>query len=142
MISVQNVNTCVIRIRSFMSIKFHSNQSMHKKTKRGNKAKYKYCNGLIHWGNPTCFSANFLKTEKISKWINLKNSKRSSEPPFKTAAVRNLEHLETHDRLFSLKLSYSIYISVIFRLLSWTHTKTKTRLVLPRSFREATDQIT
>ena len=54
-----------------------------RKPKTRNKAKYKYYNGYIHWGNPTCFS------EKISKWIDLKNSKRSSETSFKTLAVRN-----------------------------------------------------
>ena len=60
-----------------------------RKPKTRNKAKYKYYNGYIHWGNPTCFSENIFKAEKISKWIDLKNSKRSSEPSFKTPAVRN-----------------------------------------------------
>ena len=92
-----------------------------RKPKTRNKAKHKYCNGYSHWGNPTCFSANVFKAEKISYWINLKNSKRSSESPFKTAALRNLEHLEAHERLFSLKLNYSIWTSVIFKLLPWTH---------------------
>ena len=62
-----------------------------RKPKTRNKAKYKYYNGYIHWGYPTCFSKSkkIFKAEKISNWIDLKNSKRSSEPSFKTPTVRN-----------------------------------------------------
>ena len=87
-------------------------------------------------------SIALVKFIKKSKWINLKNSKRSSEPPFKTAAVRNLEPLKAFERMFSLKLNYSIYTLVIFWLLPWTHTKTKHHHVLPTSFRGATSQVT
>ena len=87
-------------------------------------------------------SIALVKFIKKSKWINLKNSKRSSENPFKTAAVRNLEPLKAFERMFSLKLNYSIYTLVIFWLLPWTHTKTKHHHVLHTSFRGATNQVT
>ena len=62
------------------------------------------------------FHQIFLKQKKKSKWVDLKNSKRCSECPFKSATVRNLEHLETVKTLFSLKLNYSIGTSVTFWL--------------------------
>ena len=80
-------------VLSGAGVSFQSNvnkiKTRTRKRKPGNKAKYNYFNGLTDWGNPTCFSANFLKAEKTSKWIDPKNSKRSSEPSFKTAAIRN-----------------------------------------------------
>ena len=69
--------------------KFTEIKTRTRKPKTRNKAKYKYYNGYIHSGYPTCFSKKIFKAEKISNWIDLKNSKRSSEPSFKTPAVRN-----------------------------------------------------